>query len=580
MNPFTPVPRRGLYFKAAGSLIAASLTACAFADTAPSANASIPLLQPNVACSDLAGVTLSAAAIALPTGGARITAATLVAATPEVVGPTSVTHALPEHCQILGRIEPVDPAAPPILFQLNVPTRWNQKTIQVGGGGLNGSIPRNLAAVASSASPISAAFPPDAEYPLLDGYAMFGGDSGHQDPSTNAVWALNAEAWQNFGHAGLKKTHDAAFEVLRALYGRKPKVSYFMGQSQGGREAMEVAQRYPRDYDGVVATAPLIGYTAHVIHKTLLATVQTGAGWVPQGKFAAVSGEVLRQCDGLDGIADGVVSHYRACTALFDPRQVSHPWAAIRCPQGADTASTCVSDAQIATLNQMHAPTRFGFPLANGWTEFPGYGVGREALAGWLNINPQPNVATQPALGQPGATVSWGILKDPQFNLVNFAIDPFMAQIQAASALIDSTNPDLSEFFAHGGRLIVKTQSSDYSSNPQTVMRYHDLLVGRFGPRLVDRHVRLYVMPFGDHGGAGQSATTGEALPQFVDLVRMSMDWVERGITPPDAPVQTARLRVPPYTVTASKPMCRYPLYPRYIGGEPKQAGSYQCTAD
>jgi S-formylglutathione hydrolase FrmB len=580
MKPHARMLRPRAFVDAACSLIAAGLTACAFADTAPSANASVPLLQPNIACADLTGVTLPASVIGLPTNGARVTAATLVAATPEVVGATSVTHALPEHCQILGRIEPVDAAAPPILFQLNVPTRWNQKTIQVGGGGLNGSIPRNLATVASSASPISAAFPPDAEYPLLDGYAMFGGDSGHQDPSTNATWALNAEAWENFGHAGLKKTHDAAFAVLRTLYNRKPKVSYFMGQSQGGREALEVAQRYPRDYDGVVATSPLIGYTAHVIHKTLLATVQKGAGWIPSTKLVAISGEVLRQCDMLDGIADGVVSHYLGCTALFDPRKVSHPWAAIRCPAGADTASSCLSDAQIATVNQMHAPTSFAFPLANGWTEFPGYGVGREALSGWLNINPQPNASAQPALGQPGATVSFGILKDPQFNLGNFAIEPFAAQIQAASALIDSTNTDLSEFFAHGGRVIIKMQPSDYSSNPQTVMRYHDLLVERFGERLVNRHLRLYVMPFGDHSGGGQSASTGEPLPQFVDLVRLSMDWVERGITPPDAPVQTAQLRVPPYTVAASKPMCRYPLYPRYIGGDAKKAGSYQCTRD
>ena len=114
-------------------------------------------------------------------------------------------------------------------------------------------------------------------------------------------------------------------------------------------------------------------------------------------------------------------------------------------------------------------------------------------------------------------------------------------------------------------------------------MRYHDLLVERFGEQVVDQHVRLYVMPFGDHGGAGQAAAVGmtqgqpQAVPQYVDLIRLSLDWVERDITPPDAPVQKAQLRLPPYTVTATKPMCRYPRYPHYTGGDPKEASSYQC---
>ena len=540
-----------------------------------------PMLAPTTPCATLAGTTLPASAIDLPTRGATITSATLIAATPEVIGTNGVTHPVPEHCSVLGSIHPVDPAAPAINFQVNVPTLWNQKTIQVGGGGLNGSIPRNLAVVASSGSPISAAFPPDAEYPISRGYAMFGGDSGHQDPSNNATWALNAEAWENFGHAALKKTHDAAFAVIRVLYGKKPKVSYFMGQSQGGREALEVAQRYPKDYDGVVATSPLIGYTAHVVHKTLLATVQTGAGWIAPAKYGVIAAEVMRQCDALDGLNDGVISHYMGCAARFDPlKSGAQPFAAIRCAGGADTGNTCVSDVQIATLNQMHTPTNFGYALANGWTTFPGYGVGREAFSGWLTVTPQPSTTTQPALGQPGATLSYGILKNPSFNLVHFDLATFANQVRAASAVIDSTNPDLNVFFAHGGRLIIKTQSSDYSSNPHTVMQYYEALVSKFGQRRVDRHVRLYVMANGDHNGSGQSTTSGETIPQFVDLVSLSTDWVENDATPPDAPELSAKLRLPPYTTLSTRPLCRYPLFPRYAGGDAKLAASFRCSAD
>ncbi len=176
--------------------------------------------------------------------------------------------------------------------------------------------------------------------------------------------------------------------------------------------------------------------------------------------------------------------------------------------------------------------------------------------------------------------MSFGILKDPSFNLVNFAIAPFADKIKAAAAIIDTTNPDLSRFFARGGRLIIKVQASDYSSNPRSVMLYYDAVVARFGQREVDRHVRLFVLPNADHGGAGQSLTTGEPIPQFVDTVRMATDWVENSITPPDAPMLTNKLRVPPYTTLASKPMCRYPAYPRYVGGDPKSADSYRCLQD
>lgn len=479
---------------------------------------------------------------------------------------------------MLGSILPVDPTAPPINFQVNMPTAWNQKTIQVGGGGINGEMPKNLAAIGASGSPISGAFAPDAPYPMAKGYASFGGDSGHQDPGNNAVWALNHEAWINYGHASLKKTHDAAFAVIQSLYGSRPKVSYFMGTSQGGREALEVAQRYPQDYDTVVANVPLIGYSSHVIHKTLLATTQTAGGWIPRTKLAAIGAEVTRQCDMLDGIADGVISNYMACMDRFDPQKVSQPFQAIRCAGGADTGDQCVSDAQIRTLNQMHAPTDFGFELANGWKSFPGYPTGREGLPGYLNINPQPGLPAEPSLGQPGATVKFIILKDPAYNLLHFSIAPFKDKIQAASSILDSTNTDLSKFFARGGRMIVKISGSDYFSNPRIMMQYFDKVSDRFGKAVVDKHIRLYVVPNADHGGAGASTTTGEAIPQYVDLIQMATDWTEKDLNPPEAPVLTSMGKLPPFTVAASKPMCRYPLYPRYTGtGDPKAAASYAC---
>jgi feruloyl esterase len=354
-----------------------------------------------------------------------------------------------------------------------------------------------------------------------------------------------------------------------------------MGTSQGGREALEVAQRFPDDYDGVMATVPLIGYSAHVIAKTLYATTQTGDGWISPDAATLIAHEVVRQCDALDGLADGVISHYRGCNAMFAADKGAAPYERIRCPGGAvPTAggAKCLSDAQIATAIRMRSPTAFGFELANGIATFPAYGTGREH-SGWLNITPQPRRGERPNLGQPGTTVQYGILKDPALNLLDFSIDAYRKRIVAASRLIDSTNPDLSRFFARGGKLIVKSGSSDYFVNPQIMASYYETVVAKFGQAKVDRHIRYYVLPNSGHSGDGASLTTNAPITSRIDMIGMLTDWVETGSVPPDAPVLSTMAITPPYAVSATKPMCRYPLYPRYRGsGDPAQAASYQCT--
>ena len=553
----------------ASAVIALSLNGCA-----------TPVM-PTTGCQTIEGVEIPAASIGLPTRGALLTSASQIAAAPATTDPANgaAIHALPEYCKVLGEIRPIDPGAPSIRFQLSIPTNWNQRVIQVGGGGLNGSIPINLARVRSTASPVSGSMPPDSPYPLSSGYAMFGGDSGHQGNAGD--WALNDEAWTNFAHASLKKTHDAAFAVIDRLYGRRPLTTYFMGVSQGGREALEVAQRYPADYDGVLATVPLIGYSAHVIAKTLYATIQTGNGWISPAASKLIAAEVTRQCDSLDGLADGVNGHYRACNALFAADKGSAPYARIRCAAGGETAKPsddCLTDAQIETAVKMRSPTAFGFELANGISTFPPYGTGREH-SGWLNIATKPGKPARPVLGQPGTTVQYGILKDPSINLLDFTIAANREKIQAASRLIDSTNPDLSAFFARGGRLIVKSGSSDYFVNPQIMSSYYETLVGRFGQATVDQHLRYYMLPNTGHGGSGESATTREPIPQSIDMIGMLTAWVERGVVPPDAPVLSTIGVKPPHPVSATKPMCRYPSYPRYRGsGDPRQAASWVCT--
>src|SRR5579871_4370911 len=174
-------------------------------------------------CAGLASMSVVAADIGLPTTGANVTSAKLVAdAAPNTNG---------EYCLVTAAIHPVDPTAPNILIEVNLPTKWNRKALQLGGGGYNGSVVTGLGS------------PPEgtAVTPLSQGYATFGGDSGHE--GAGASFARNHESLVNYGYAALKKTHDVALHVIKAYYGRRPHQMYFAGGSTGGREALTVAER-------------------------------------------------------------------------------------------------------------------------------------------------------------------------------------------------------------------------------------------------------------------------------------------------------------------------------------------------
>jgi feruloyl esterase len=196
----------------------------------------------SVTCASLAGKTIGATDIGLPTTGASLTAATLVAAT----APQNTNG---EYCLVTAAIHPVDPTAPNILIEVNLPTTWNNKALQMGGGGYNGTVRTGLGTVPAGTSTA----------PLAQGYATFGGDSGHE--GAGASFARNHESLVNYGYAALKKTHDVALKVINTYYGQKPRRVYFAGGSTGGREALTVAARFPRDYDGVLAEAPTANFT-------------------------------------------------------------------------------------------------------------------------------------------------------------------------------------------------------------------------------------------------------------------------------------------------------------------------------
>src|SRR5215471_9760090 len=220
--------------------------------------------QAAMPCTDLANLKIPASDIGLPSGGANIASATLatVSADPATPGATR------EYCKVLGAVQPVDPAAPPVHFQVNLPVQWNGKAVQYGGGGSNGVLITGLNPLRDARA--------DTPVPVARGFATWGTDAGHDNKkqAEPREFALNDEALTNMAYAAYKKTRDAAVKIAAAFYGRAPTKMYFFGGSEGGREALLMAQRFPNDFDGIVSVVPVDNYAGANLPRMRLVQLQ------------------------------------------------------------------------------------------------------------------------------------------------------------------------------------------------------------------------------------------------------------------------------------------------------------------
>jgi hypothetical protein len=502
---------------------------------------------------------------------------------------------LPPYCAVNGSMAPVDraPTAKPINFQVAFPSTWSGRAAQLGGGGMNGSIPGLTG------------------NPFGQGFVTYGSDSGHQAAGpggrgggrgvqaggANATnpddWALNDEAIRNLGYMQMKKTHDAALVLIERMYGTRPTFNYFIGSSQGGREALTVAQRYPQDYDGVAANVPIVGFSSLMLARALNRIQEIPLDhWVTTAKVNAIRGEFMRQCDKLDGLADGIVNNYMACREVFDVRQGQpgrHPWAARRCPDNKDpnpadtSGNACLTDGQISTLEWVYSRYPVS-SLANGKTTFGMWLPNTDVSGGSIIANTRflgqegagPNAAKYTWLGQPG--VLGFLMKNLDANGLDYTESKYAERRRELSAILDSTNPDLSAFQKRGGKMIVAIGTNDTTAPPGEQLDYYKSVIDKMGRSNVDSFARLFVLPQTGHGLTGTNYTTdgdgqpqeGRQLPSTFDRVALLVDWVEKGVAPGKSIVVTGGGR--------SLPMCSYPEYPKYNKGPVDAAASYECS--
>lgn len=509
------------------------------------------------------------------TDAVKIDAATFQAASQLAVaerGPTPlgrITPANPAFCKVLGHIEPVDPKAPPVKFQVNLPVEWNGRSVQYGGGGFNGVLITGLG--------LPPAYPFDKPSPLARGFVTYGTDSGHESKPGEPpqLFALNDEAFENFAHRAYKKVRDAAVVLMQRAYGKKPDKMYFMGSSEGGREGLTMAQRYPDGFDGIFARVPVINWVGLQHAGTRSGLVTMGEGWINPAQVKLVGDAVRAACDKADGSDDALIQDPVACKAAFKVET-------LRCADG-KSGDQCLTDAQIKAVDTLHATYKFPFTLANGLDDYPGWGVSGEDtpavgptggwMAWWLGAAPP---AQPPALNNGIAWIygaggmQYVFARDPKLDVTTYKVEDHKARLLEVSSLMDSTDPDLSRFRARGGRLIMLEHMADYAQSPYAGIRYFESVERKLGKAETAEFARLYTAPGVDHVGSG--------APANVDMLSALVDWVEKGTAPGDLEVTEQKVEAPSFAVTRAMPLCRWPAWPHYKSGPVTAAESFACA--
>jgi feruloyl esterase len=407
---------------------------------------------------------------------------------------------------------------------------WNGKLQAVGNGGWNGTMP--YAAMDAA---------------LRRGYAAAGTDTGHA--GGGGPWMQNREKLIDFGYRAVHEMTVKAKAIVDAYYGAAPRFSYFAGCSGGGRQALMEAQRYPDDFDGIVAGSPSLNATGRAAFSMRVAQElrKEPSSYIPAVKYPAIHRAVLDACDATDGLADGVIDNPKICT--FDPQ-------VLQC-KGPDSDS-CLTAAQVAAARSIYQPlidARTGEEIA------PGLSYGSEL--GWATFG-----GAQP-FGIGSEMFRYLVFNDPDWDYRMLNFDSHMALVRKLEAgVINAASPDLQRFFASGGKLIQYHGWADPQIQPLSSVAYHDRVIKQVGgaQKVLDGY-RLFMVPGMAHCGGGEGTST-------FDMVSALEQWVEQHRAPDSIPAS----RVVNGTVNRTRPLCPYPQRAAYKGsGDINEAANFVC---
>ena len=475
-----------------------------------------------------------------------------------------LVQSLPAFCRIEGDIGANADAN--IRFAVWMPVvGWNGKFRAVGNGGFGGAI--NFI---------------DMGRALRRGYATASTDTGHRGDQTDTGWAIgHPEKVVDFGYRAVHEMTDRAKTIIRSFYGHGPKTSYFEGYSNGGREGLMEAERFPEDYQGILVGAPPISATRMLAMGLYITRVEPPA-YIPASKLPAISGAVLAACDALDGISDGILNDPRRCH--FEP--------SILLCRGAESDS-CLTAPQVAQLKRIYA----GLRNSKGEQLYPGFLPGcEEGDGGWENWI----TGDGPGQGQI-SILGLNYFRDlvfekPGWDFRTVSVEKAIEMSdRKTSRIIDATDPDLRRFKASGGKLVVYAGWSDPVVPGTELTNYYDAMVAKMGLPETESFVRLYMVPGMYHSflgpGAnffgqvelssfgGRSGASAPLDPQHNILTALE-EWVEQG-TAPDEIIATKYVNDLDHSlgVKMTRPLCPYPRFVKYKGsGDTNDAANFICA--
>jgi len=465
----------------------------------------------------------------------RINAATVPAAV-----------AAPLHCRITGLL------SPEIAFEVSLPAQWNGRFYMIGNGGHAGENMEDPGRVSQR------------NEALRLGFAFAQTNTGHdanKEPGGSFVLS-NPQKAIDYAYRAVHLTATTAKDITKSYYGKAVSKAYWNSCSNGGRQGLIEAQRYPEDFDGVIANAPWVDQTGFTI----------GAMWnqkalseapVSAAKMSMLAGKVMEKCDAVDGLKDGLIDDPRKCA--FDARR-----DAPSCRPGTDTAD-CLTDAQADAIMKV-----YGGPVSNGKPFFPGYMLGSEAVvnagtSNWMNMI----VAGQPNAKPADFNLAEGTMRylvpvppKPDYDYKTFDFNRDIPLLNEWSKKADAKNPDLSKFRTEGGKLLMTYGWADQILQPMMGVKYFEDAVAKNGPDTTD-FFRLFMVP-------GMSHCSGGIGTDRFDPMSALVDWVEKG----KAPANILASRVVNGQVMRTRPLCVYPKVARYSGqGSIDEAANFSCVA-
>jgi len=437
--------------------------------------------------------------------------------------PAQAPANIPAHCQVKLVLKPTSDSL--INMELWLPTQnWNGKFMGVGNGGFAGSI-QGLAN--------------DMPQAIRLGYATAGTDTGHQDQG--GAWAIgHPEKMIDFGYRATHEMTLKSKQIVKAFYDENPKYSYFKGCSTGGRMALMEAQRYPNDYDGIIAGSlanrHIHMWTAGVARSIDLVRHPEGAITAEQATL--VNNMIMGKCDTLK---EGF---------LNNPAQCKVDFSTLKCPAG-KADNSCLTDAQEKTVETYYGGVR----NSKGELIFSGQALGN------------PIGAQRPSANGPGATFDLVRIayNDANVDWHNFDLDRDMKFLDEKIGYVDSVNPDLGKFKSSGGKLLLTHGWADTGITPETTLWYYDSVLDKMGKNQ-SNWMRLFMVPGMGHCGGGPGVNT-------FDSIGALEKWVEKGVAP-----ETMMGKNNAGTLT--RPLCPYPQYAEYKGtGDVKDAANWACKA-